>query len=236
MKKQRIMIGTIPAAVWGEDSDRVFLFVHGKQSSKDAAEPLAAIADARGFQTLSFDLPAHGERIGRAERCDVWTGTRDLRAAADRAFSAWREVSLFACSLGAYFSLDALRDRPLRRCLFQSPIVDMEALIRQMMVWFGVTPERLEREGEIETPVDTMSWAYYQYVLARPLRRWDVPTEILYGAKDELQPPEVIRAFCRRFGAGLTVAENSGHAFMDAGDDAIVRAWLEKCVPGREQA
>ncbi len=68
-------------------------------------------------------------------------------------------ISLYACSLGAYFSLVAWRDVIFRKCLFLSPVLDMERLIRNMMRWTGVTEERLREEKEIPTSFgETLSW------------------------------------------------------------------------------
>ena len=61
MKTQKFMLGDIPAILWGEDSNRVYVHVHGKMSRKEYAENFAAIAETKGYQTLSFDLPEHGE-------------------------------------------------------------------------------------------------------------------------------------------------------------------------------
>lgn len=230
MEPSRIKIGNIPALVWGEPSEKVCLCVHGKMSCKESAQGLAQIAAEKGFQTLSFDLPQHGERTHEVDRCDVWNGVRDLRLVGDYAFSRWKEVSLYACSLGAYFSLHAYPERTFRNCLFQSPILDMEHLIRQMFLWFNVTPERLEAEGEIDTPIDPLRWDYYQYVLAHPVEAWSAPTHILYGGRDDLQSLEVIRAFADRFGCQVTVAENSQHPFMEESDFPIVDRWLKENV------
>ena len=60
MKRARIEIQGIPALVWGEPSDKVYLCVHGKMSSKESAQGLAEIAEEKGYQTISFDLPRHG--------------------------------------------------------------------------------------------------------------------------------------------------------------------------------
>lgn len=228
MEPSRIKIGNIPALVWGEPSKKVCLCVHGKMSCKESAQGLAQIAAEKGFQTLSFDLPQHGERTHEVDRCDVWNGVRDLRLVGDYAFSHWKEVSLYACSLGAYFSLHAYPERTFRKSLFQSPILDMEYLIRQMFLWFNVTPERLEAEGEIDTPIDPLRWDYYQYVLAHPVEAWSAPTHILYGGRDDLQSLEVIRVFADRFGCQVTVAENSQHPFMEESDFPIVDRWLRK--------
>ena len=226
MKTSRMKIDNIPSIVWGEKSDRVCLCVHGKMSSKESFAGFAEIAAEKGYQALSFDLPQHGERTGEPSRCDIWNGMHDLTAIGDYAFGNWREVSLYACSLGAYFSLNTYAARKIRKCLFQSPILDMEYLIRQMMVWFDVPEEQLAREKEVDTPIDVMSWAYYQYVKAHPIQKWDIPTHILFGGKDNLQSLEVVKNFAGRFHCVLTVAENSGHPFMEKGDGLIVEQWL----------
>lgn len=226
MIQQALRIGGIPAILWGKPSDKVYIHVHGKQSRKEYAEEFATLAEERGYQTLSFDLPRHGEREMEATPCDIWHGVEDLRLIGAYVFPRWREVSLFACSLGACFSLHAWQGKPFRRCLFQSPIVDMGWLIGQMMGWFGVTEERLRREREIPTPIDTLSWDYRQYVLEHPVVRWDTPTAILYAGRDNLQSEEVIRGFAEAHGCSLTIAEDSEHPFMGEGDRAIVRRWL----------
>ena len=226
MIQQTLRIGGIPAILWGRPSDRVYIHVHGKQSRKEYAEAFATLAEERGYQTLSFDLPRHGEREMEATPCDIWHGVEDLRLIGAYVFPRWREVSLFACSLGACFSLHAWQGKPFRRCLFQSPIVDMDWLIGQMMGWFGVTEERLRREREIPTPIDTLSWDYWQYVREHPVVRWDVSTAILYAGKDTLQSEEVIRGFTEAHNCRLTIAAGSEHPFMGEGDGAIVRRWL----------
>lgn len=228
MQTHRTEIRGIPAVIWGKPSDRVYLFVHGKQASKEAAAGFAAIAEEKGYQTLSFDLPRHGERASESERCDIWNGMRDLAILRDMAFRRWREVSLYGCSLGAYFSLNAFAGDAFKKCLFQSPIVDMDFLTRQMMVWFGITEERLEREREIETPIDLMTWDYVRYVRAHPIVSWPIPTSVLYAGRDNLQSREVIDAFCGRFNAALAVSPQSEHPFMGEGDAQIVERWLRE--------
>ena len=169
MKTQKFMLGDIPAILWGEDSNRVYVHVHGKMSRKEFAESFAAIAETKGYQTLSFDLPEHGERTD-SERCDVWNGVADLKTISDYAFANWERVSLYACSIGAYFSLNAYNAMPFEKALFQSPIVDMERLVKNMMLWSGVTEAELESKKEIPSPVDTLRWDYYQYIFSHPDR------------------------------------------------------------------
>lgn len=230
MKAQNIKINSIPAIIWGEKSDKLYIHVHGKMSCKEHAESFAEIAEKKGYQTLSFDLPEHGERKDSDYRCDIWNGMHDLNVIGNHVFSMWRNVSLFACSLGAYFSLNTYTERNFRKCLFQSPVIDMEYLIQQMFCWFNVTEEKLYSEKEIPTPVDLLRWDYYQYVKKHPVKTWNMPTSILYGGKDNLQSAEVIGKFAKEHGCKLTVAENSEHPFMGKEDINIVHTWLEENI------
>lgn len=226
MTKETFFLNNIPVAVWGEPSDKVTLYVHGKMSSKESAVEFAEIASAQGYQTISFDLPEHGERVNQNYPCNLQNGIADLTEVGNYVFEKWSTVSLFACSLGAFFSLHAYRNRQFETCLFQSPIVDMEYLIRQMFVWFHITEEQLKEQGEIATPVDTMSWDYYRYVIEHPIDTWTAPTHILYGAKDNLQSRAVIIDFAERFHCRLMISESSEHPFMAEGDAKIVEAWM----------
>lgn len=227
--QKRFDIDGVPAILWGEPSDRLYLFVHGKLSSKEAAASFAPIAAEKGWQTLSFDLAQHGERTDEA-KLDVFSGIHDLNVIADYAFPRWKRVSLYACSIGAYFSLQTYGDRPFEKALFQSPVVDMEYLVNQMMRWFSVTQAELKEKGVIDTPVDPLRWDYYQYILAHPTEKWPIPTCILYGGKDNLQSLEAIEAFSRRFQALLTVSPDSEHPFMAPGDGKIVENWLRENI------
>ena len=129
-------------------------------SRKEYADQFAIIAENNGYQVLRFDLPEHGERTDNSYRCDVWNGMYDLNAITDYVFGKWNHVSLFACSLGAYFALNAYVDRSFVKCLFQSPIVDMKWLVEHMMIWSGVTEKQLEEEKEIFMEIDTLRWDY----------------------------------------------------------------------------
>ena len=81
---------------------------------------------------------------------------------------------------------------PFEKALFQSPIVDMKRLVKNMMLWSGVTEAELESKKEIPSPVDTLRWDYYQYIISHPITQWSIPTAILYGGKDNLSRKERI--------------------------------------------
>lgn len=230
MKQKKLLINGIPSILWGDKSDKLYIHVHGKMSRKEYAESFAEIAESKGFQTLSFDLPEHGERQSQPDRCDIWNGMRDLKKIADWALAHYKNISLYGCSLGAYFSLQTYAALPFQKCLFQSPILDMEYLVRQMMLWFDITEEQLEKEKEIDNPVDPLRWDYFQFILSHPVKNWDIPTAVLYGGKDDLQSRAVMDAFCNAHNCALTVSDQSGHAFMDESDNAIIQNWLNENI------
>ena len=231
MKQQSIQIEHIPALLWGESSDRVVLAVHGSGSHKAdvPVSTLAEIAAAHGWQVLSFDLPEHGDRRADSAQCIPQVCVPEIQTVFRALTGRWEHIRLFANSLGAYFSLLALAEQPVGRAWFLSPVVDMRRLIENMMRWFGVSEERLRAEGQIETPIgQTLRWDYYRYVCGHPIDRWDIPTDILYGERDEMCERDTVEAFAGRFGAGLTIVPGSEHYFHTPEQIAALRGWLER--------
>lgn len=231
IQTEKLTIAGIPALIWGRKSGKVYIHVHGKMSRKEFAEDFAIIAEQKGYQTLSFDLPEHGERAeDHKYRCDIFDGPKDLNSIADYAFSHWQVVNLYGSSLGAFFSLYAYAGWPFQRCLFQSPIVDMEHLVRIMMAEFGVTEAELREKGEIPNPIDPLQWDYYQYVKANPVTAWGIPTAILYGSEDWFQSEDVIQGFAQAHGCELTVVPDREHAFMGEGEGQLVQDWIREMI------
>ena len=71
---EKFIVEDIPAVLLGEPSDKIYNYVHGKDGYKEYAEAFAKVAEEKGYQTLSFDLPKHGERKGAPATCDIWQG------------------------------------------------------------------------------------------------------------------------------------------------------------------
>ena len=116
-------------------------------------------------------------------------------------------------------------DAPIQKAWFLSPIVDMKGLIENMMQWFDVSVERLEAEQEVATPMNTLYWHYYQYVLQHPVQ-WDTPTALLYGSKDELTAYETVKAFADSCNAQMTVLEDGEHFFHTDEQLDALKKWL----------
>lgn len=231
MEQNSLSVEGIPSLLWGTPSDKLLIAVHGNQSNKAdvTIEMVATIAVEKGYQVLSFDLPEHGERKGDARICDAQNCAGDLARIMKYARAHSDHISVFGCSIGAYFAMLAYQDEPIQQALFLSPVVDMKRLINNMMVWFDVSEERLKREREVPTPINTLYWDYYQYVLKHPVE-WKKPTALLYGEKDELCEYESIKVFAESCHARVTILENSGHFFHTEKQLDCHGHWLHDCL------
>jgi alpha-beta hydrolase superfamily lysophospholipase len=135
----------IPAVLYGETSQKLYLFVHGKHGQKEDAEQFAAAACQKGYQVLSLDLPEHGARKKESGTFDPWHAVPELKRVISVARESWSHISLRANSIGAYFSMLGFANEAIERCLFVSPILDMKRLIANLMQWSGVTEAQLEK-------------------------------------------------------------------------------------------
>lgn len=230
MIADKLKIHNIPAILWGEDSKRLIIAVHGSHSSKidDCMWVLAKEAVPLGFQVLSFDLPGHGERVYGTRPCMVQDCVRELELILAFARQRAEQIYIFACSMGAYFSLLAYKDEEIKNALFLSPVTDMERIIHNLMNMQGVTEEQFEKEKIIETPVETLYWDYYCYVKAHPIEKWDCRTSILYGEHDNMCEYEYVLAFADKFHCGLEVHRGGEHWFHTVEQLAYYRTWLRQ--------
>ena len=107
----------------------------------------------------------------------------------------------------------------------------MERLILDMMSWAGVSEAELQARGEIATSFgQTLSWKYLVYVREHPIQ-WNVPTEILYGEKDELISRQTVDRFVASHPCTeLTMMQGGEHWFHTESQLAFLNRWLAKAV------
>lgn len=231
IERTQARVEGFPAIVWGRKSESVYIYVHGRGASKEEAETLALHAAVKSIQVISFDLPEHGENVRDHYPCSVQNGIEELRAVLDFAKRRWPRRYLYGSSLGAYFSLLAYRDEPFVKCLFLSPIVDMEKLIRGMMATVAVDENTLRERGEIPAGGgETLSWDYYHYVREHPVVKWASPTYILYGTDDTLTDRATLDGFVARFHCVLEACPRGEHYFHTARQLDVLNGWLRRNV------
>ena len=234
MKIERIKINDIPSIIWGEKNNRIFIAVHGNMSNKEdqVIKILAEKVVSKGYQLLSFDLPEHGERKDDKDYlCNVQNCVKDLKQVIEYAKKHYDEIYLWACSMGAYFSLISYKDEDIKQCLFLSPVVNMKVIIDNMMLLSSVTEKELKEKQEVKTDFgQTLYWDYYKYVKENPIINWNKKTFVLYGNKDNLQEEKIIKDFCVKFNCKLLEVENGEHFFYTEEQLEYYRNWLDEVI------
>lgn len=227
MKKKHFQIRGIPSILWGNPSNQLYIYIHGQSGYKEEAETFAKIAVNHGYQVLSIDLPEHGERKKEKNSFDPWHVVPELLTIMEYAKCNWNQISLYANSIGAWYSMLSLENENLKECIFVSPILDMQQLISNMMLWANVSEEQLKHELIIPTSFGhTLSWEYLLYAKKHPITKWNVPTKILYGKYDELTEISVVEKFTEKFNCSLTIMENSKHWFNTPEELNALDEWI----------
>lgn len=230
MHLQKIRIDGIPAILWGEPGRRMIMAAHGSHSSKidDCIWILAEEAVKRGFQVLSFDLPQHGERVYEPDFIMPDQCVRELKAVYAYAKERVEKLSLFGCSMGAYFQLLAFADAEIDRAWFLSPVTDMERIIHNLMGYCRITEEEFREKGMVENDIEPLYYPYYDYVRSHPIVKWPHRTYILRGERDTLCEYGRVKFFADRFGCELTEQQGGEHWFHTESQLAFFRAWIQK--------
>lgn len=190
------------------------IYVHGKGGSAEEADHYQTLF--RDSSVIGFDYKAQAP----------WEAKEEFSIFFDDISCKHQSITVIANSIGAFFAMEALSDKRIKKAFFISPIVNMEKLICDMMLWANVTEEELSGKGEIKTAFGgTLSWEYLCYVRENPIR-WQVPTHILYGSRDNLTAFNTVSDFAVHNGATLTVMENGEHWFHTEEQMKFLDDWI----------
>ena len=209
--------GGLPPAVGSEVQlmRKGIVYIHGKGGNAEEAEHYKPLFPE--WDVVGFDYKAE----------TPWQALIEFPALFDAFCREHDSVCLIANSIGALFAMYALSDRKIEKAFFISPIVSMERLIADMMLWANVTEAELEKKGIIETGLgEPLSWDYLCWVREHPVS-WDIPTGILYGSKDHMQSFETVHTFAERIGAELTVMDGGEHWFHTEEQMRFLDNWIQ---------
>lgn len=107
------------------------IYVHGKGGNANEAEhykPFFAESDVIGF-------------VYQAQ--NPWEAQKEFSSFFEVHSQVYDSVTLIANSIGAFFSMSALTKKQVAQAILISPVVNMEKLIVDMMMWANVTEEEL---------------------------------------------------------------------------------------------
>ena len=200
METEEANIGSTPALLIGEKSEKVFLFVHGLRGRKEEALAFAEVAVPNGYQVLGIDLPVERK---------PWEVLPLLEEVRDFLYENWKHVSIRANSIGSWFSLLAFQREKVGQALFVSPILDMKKFIEGMPT----------REDD-----------YYEWVINNLIACWDAPTYILRPEVDMVVSEETGRNFISQHHCHITIMPGGEHWFHTPEQYAFLKAWEERVL------
>ena len=194
--------------------ENAIIYIHGKGgNAKEAFHYQSVFRDSA---VIGFDYQAQ----------TPWEAKEEFPVFFDGVAQNYQSVSVIANSIGAFFTMNALSDKRIEKAFFISPIVNMEKLICDMMIWANISEKELCLKGEMKTEFhETLSWKYLCYVREHPIS-WQIPTHILYGEKDTLTAPDTITSFANQIGATLTVMKNGEHWFHTEEQMLFLDNWI----------
>lgn len=194
----------------------LILYIHGKGGMAEESAHYRPLFPGREVVGLDY------------QTFTPWETGKEIHEAVKRLENKYEKITLIANSIGAFFCMNAGIDGLIGKAFFISPIVDMERLICDMMRWANVTEEQLQAERVISTSFgEDLSWDYLCYVREHPVK-WEVPTEILYGSRDDLTSFETVSAFAKEHNANLTVMENGEHWFHTDEQMRFIDEWIRE--------
>lgn len=235
MKTETRRIDGIPAVLYGETSDKIVLYLHGKNGRKEEALTLAPLLQETGWQILAVDLPEHGDRAsdpndltvhGARKKCFPWVVIPEWQAVVRWLRERYVHIVFCAANMSAWFLMRTFRFEKFERCLFLSPVVDMRQLIEDRMAKAGITASDLGWKQSLpDADGEMIVWDFYAYAAYQPISCWETPTEILYVRGEPWQSEEMMKKFADRFGCGLTIIEGEPSISLDT---PVLQDWVRK--------
>lgn len=197
---------------------KAIIYIHGKGGSSEEAAHYASLFE--DCDIIGFDYTAQFP----------WEAKEEFPKLFDSLCSNYESVVVIANSIGAYFTMNALADKRIEKAYFISPVVNMEKLITDMMMWANVTEDELKDKKEIQTAFgETLSWEYLCYAKEHPIV-WKIPTHIMYGEKDNLTSFETISGFANQINATITVMKNGEHWFHTEEQMGFLDNWIKRFI------
>lgn len=116
---------------------KLVIYIHGKGGNADEANHYKPLFP--DFDVIGFDYKAE----------TPWDAKQEFSAYFDSVAANYDEVMLIANSIGAFFSMNALGEKRIKQAFFISPMVNLEKLICNMMLWANVSEDELRKKVKL---------------------------------------------------------------------------------------
>lgn len=198
---------------------RLAIYIHGLHGSAQEAADYAFLKGQ--YDVVGLDY----------QDANPWELKEVIQKEFERLSKGYQEVVIIANSIGAFYTYEYLSDYKINKAFFISPIVSMFQTIVDLMVRYDIKDKDLRDKKFIELDDGTvLSYDFYQHV-SNDEDHWEVPTEILYGAYDEVVYTGSMLEFlenhplCR-----LTVKGDSEHYLVSEEEKEFIKDWMLRLI------
>ena len=194
---------------------KVAVYIHGLHGSAKEADDFGCLKE-------EYDVVGLDYQDG-----NPWELMEAIQTEFEKLTRNYEEVVVIANSIGAFYAYEYLSGYDVKHAFFVSPIASMSQIIFNIMMRERIHHKDLEEKKLITCQDGTvLSFDFYQHV-SNDKDAWDVPTDILYGSRDELVYIENIANFLEAHPkAKLTIKQGAGHHFHTPEEKEFIKEWI----------
>lgn len=207
-------------AVEEDAGKKVVVYIHGRNGSAKEAKDYNFLKDR-------YDVVGLDYKDG-----NPWELKDVIQNEFKKLTDGYDEVIVVANSIGAFYACEYLsNNKKIKKAFFISPIVSMFQQVVDLMEMYGIKDKELKERGLIELDDgNVLSFDFYQHV-ANEEDNWKVPTEILYGAYDQVVYTGSMMEFLEDHpNARLTVKSDAEHYFYTPEEKRFIKNWILKSL------
>ena len=199
-----------------KDAKRVAIYIHGLNGSAKEAKDFKFLQDKYDVKGLEY------------EDGKPWELKDTIQNEFKKLSKGYDEVVVIANSIGAFYACEYLSEYKIKQAFFISPIVSMFQNIVDIMAMYGIKDKELQKNKFMELDDGTvLSFDFYQHV-SNDEDNWKVPTEILYGAYDEVVYTGSMMEFLENHpNSRLTVLSDAEHYLYTPEEKKFIRNWIK---------
>lgn len=199
-----------------KDAKRVAIYIHGLNGSAKEAKDFKFLQDKYDVKGLEY-------QDGKP-----WELKDTIQNEFKKLSKGYDEVVVIANSIGAFYACEYLSEYKIKQAFFISPIVSMFQNIVDIMAMYGIKDKELQKNKFMELDDGTvLSFDFYQHV-SNDEDNWKVPTEILYGAYDEVVYTGSMMEFLENHpNSRLTVLSDAEHYLYTPEEKKFIRKWIK---------
>ena len=199
-----------------KDAKRVAIYIHGLNGSAKEAKDYKFLQD-------KYDVVGLDYQDGKP-----WELKDAIQNEFKKLSKGYDEVVVIANSIGAFYACEYLSEYKIKQAFFISPIVSMFQNIVDIMAMYGIKDKELQKNKFMELDDGTvLSFDFYQHV-SNDEDKWNVPTEILYGAYDEVVYTGSMMEFLENHpNSRLTVLSDAEHYLYTPEEKKFIKNWIK---------